>query len=284
MRLGRTLTAALAAAVLVILAAAPAPAQTSAKKPSNKPPAKTAPPKMDRYGKPNAPDADFVKAAYRAVLSREADPTGLTGNLAALRQGTSRDAVTRGLFLSGEYAALNRGDVDFVKDVYRAYLGRDADVPGQKSWLDHLARGGSRAQLLDAFVASAEYRNALGFLGKPCAPGEEFVKSLYRSALGRESDPGGLASNLDRLNRGAAREQLCKDFFASPEYKGRKRSDTDFVLDVYRACLGRAADDAGVAAWMPLLKGSKNAEEGRAKVVAGVLDSQEYRDIRARCK
>ena len=69
----------------------------------------------------------------------------------------------RALFLSAEYAALNRSDEDFVNDLYWGYLQRAPDESGYNFWLSVLrndnAQGiNGREHLLQAFELSDEYR------------------------------------------------------------------------------------------------------------------------------
>lgn len=52
-------------------------------------------------------DGEFVKAAYLAILKREADPMGLANYTGALTMGgMTKEALIEDLKASGEYAAL----------------------------------------------------------------------------------------------------------------------------------------------------------------------------------
>ncbi len=66
-----------------------------------------------------------------------------------------------------------------------------------------------------------------------------FVKSLYRNILDREVDVGGFNHWQARLKNGKSREWVMKQFFNSPEYHKRKKSNTEYIRDLYQATMGR---------------------------------------------
>ena len=51
-------------------------------------------------------DTEFVTTAYRAILNREPDPTGLKGWIDALAKGKMRDRVLSGFLKSTEFDGL----------------------------------------------------------------------------------------------------------------------------------------------------------------------------------
>jgi len=131
--------------------------------------------------------------------------------------------------------------------------------------------------------------------GKPCAPAEEFARTLYRSVLGREAGADELRAATDRLGAGRTREDLAKEFFLSQEYNDRNRSDEEFVRDAYRTYLAREADAAGLAGFLGTLKKARKdfvaildpagAQRGaRGKVLDTFTESTEYKAIKAGCK
>ncbi|HXM46935.1 MAG TPA: DUF4214 domain-containing protein [Pyrinomonadaceae bacterium] len=78
-------------------------------------------------------------------------------------------ALGRSLFQSSAYAALNRSDADFVRDLYYAYLQRDPDADGYAFWLATLqsdnANGlNGREHLLQGFEGSTEFMNLVSSL------------------------------------------------------------------------------------------------------------------------
>jgi hypothetical protein len=88
-------------------------------------------------------------------------------------------------------------------------------------------------------------------VGLRCAPNDEFVRSLYRSILGRRAELGatpsdGLRGWTSSLNtqtttaaQNAVRSNSFGGFFDSGEYKsGIGKTDTQYLTDVFQAVLG----------------------------------------------
>jgi uncharacterized delta-60 repeat protein len=103
-------------------------------------------------------NAEFVDQVYLNVMGRAADAPGHQFWTAQLDGGT----MTRGdvvLAFSGS-EELRRGSESevFVASVYSAFLQRAPDAAGFAHWLGHLDSGGSRQDLIQAFIDSAEYR------------------------------------------------------------------------------------------------------------------------------
>lgn len=82
---------------------------------------------------------------------------------------------------------------------------------------------------------------ALDRLSHPQA--EKLGRLLYRAILGREADPGGLASATDRIYRGEI-EKVVRVFFESPEFAERRAriSDWELLDGFYRGLFRRGVD------------------------------------------
>ncbi len=118
-------------------------------------------------------------------------------------------------------------------------------------------------------------------LGKPCGSNEEFVTGLYQSVLERQPDSAGAALWLGKLQSGAARDNIYRQFFASVEYVQKNKSDRQFIRDAYQAVLGREPDEGGTNLWMAKLQEKKTK---RVNVLNALLASPEYKTIMSRCK
>jgi hypothetical protein len=85
-------------------------------------------------------------------------------------------------------------------DALRAYvavLDRVPDAAGLANWTASREAGLSSSAMIDLFVASPEFQGRFGGLSN-----RDFVEQLYRTALDRPSDPGGLADWTHLLDAG----------------------------------------------------------------------------------
>jgi len=78
---------------------------------------------------------------------------------------------------------------------------------------------------------------------------DEFLHSLWKTALRRPLDEEGRREFLYRLHRGASRLTVIEELLASPEYVLAAHDNRQFAHDLYRIVLGREADAGGVDAW-----------------------------------
>ena len=60
-------------------------------------------------------------------------------------------------FNSQEYIDRNRDDTEFVTDLYNTFFNRAPDSGGLAYWLDRIANGATRNEVLDYFVHSPEF-------------------------------------------------------------------------------------------------------------------------------
>ena len=105
-----------------------------------------------------------IKRLYKAYYLRDADNGGLQywRNEAAAGMTIWRisDHFAGANEFAQRYGSLsNRGFIDLV---YRNVMGRSPDSGGQRYWLDRLAAGTSRGELMTYFSDSPEYRQRTG--------------------------------------------------------------------------------------------------------------------------
>ncbi len=132
----------------------------------------------------NRTSGHFVAQSFSSALEREADPDEWQERMdtveAAHAQGQvqtidAAKALTAALFHSVEYANRHRSDPDFVSDLYATFLLREPDSDGLAFWLSVLQNDNSngldgRANLIQAFVESSEFRNLIiGLSDTPAA-------------------------------------------------------------------------------------------------------------------
>jgi len=100
----------------------------------------------------------FVERFYMEVLGRVPDLDGLKGWANKLLDKTASGAeVAEGFIFSDEFVKKNPGNEDYVKIMYRAFFGREADTSGLASWMDRMANGETREQVFAGFVNSEEF-------------------------------------------------------------------------------------------------------------------------------
>jgi Ca2+-binding RTX toxin-like protein len=117
---------------------------------------------------------DDVFRLYQATLDRAPDEAGFMDWLGRLGSGTTFLSAVSGFVGSGEfqrtYGALD--NTEFVALLYRNVLDRAPDAAGLADWLDRLAGGTSRAQVVEGFAQGRE------FVSTTAGAVKDFVRSL----------------------------------------------------------------------------------------------------------
>jgi len=106
-------------------------------------------------------DAEATRL-YQAAFNRAPDGAGLALWSGQLHGGVAVNQVAQNLVDSREFAQ-SYGVLDpngFVTQLYANVLHHSSDAAGKQSWLNALASGGSRAQVLAGFADSNENRIA----------------------------------------------------------------------------------------------------------------------------
>lgn len=179
----------------------------------------------------NLSDSEFLNYAYRAILGREADEAGKSDWLKQMQLGATRGSILNGFIGSVEFSSMckqygiTRGSLpgmqeadknikttQFVVRLYRNILGREADKAGLNTWTGELLSGKPACPVIEGFFYSREFQNA-GYSD------EEFVEILYRTILGRESDPAGKADWVKNIQSGASKSQILAGFVYSKEFR-----------------------------------------------------------------
>jgi hypothetical protein len=226
--------------------------------------------------------AGQVFRLYGATLGRAPDPIGFGRWVQALETGAAGLAdVAAGFAGSAEFAARYGApdDAGFVALLYANVLGRAPDAAGLDHWLGAMAAGGTgRAGALLGFSESAEHkqRTAAAYHNGLWVPDPEAVDVLraYVAVLDRLPDAGGLAGWTAAREAGLGQSDMVGRFFASGEFQARfgGLSNRDFVEQLYRTALDRAADPDGAAAWTRALDSQMDT---RAGVVLAFANSPE---------
>jgi hypothetical protein len=198
---------------------------------------------------------------YNGLLGRDADAVGAEGwgNAAS---STALTDIAQGFLGSTEFQ--NNMNSEFIQSVYTTLLGRGADAVGEESWLNLLAHGASRADIIAGITNSDEGQTAGAI-----ADNTDYVKALYTSVLGREADDAGLNNWVAALTAGADRASIAQGITGSLE--SNAKSNSDFIDELYNNALGRAADADGKAGWTNALEHGYT----QADVAIGIVGSEE---------
>ena len=116
-----------------------------------------------------------------------------------------------------------------IRRLYKTILGREADQAGLDYWLETAADGATYQDLSWAFLASEEWKNAVG----DNLSNEEFVNRLYVQALGREADADGLKYWVeDILGSGVQQQDIIRWFAESDEQKLLTQTGESLSLNI----------------------------------------------------
>lgn len=112
------------------------------------------------YAVSNSNADEFVKRLYEITLNRQAEQEGLEYWTNSLNT-KKIDALTLtwNFFNSQEYLDKKNNDIEFIKDSYKAILGRDADKVGLDYWISQLKAGYTRKYIINNFGQSQEFKD-----------------------------------------------------------------------------------------------------------------------------
>ncbi len=222
-----------------------------------------------------------VMRLYDTILDRQPDQAGLDVQIRALASGsTTLLALASAFSDSPEFLARygTLSNEQFVTQLYRFALDRTVSAADIAFQVASLNSGTSRAQLLVRFSESSEHR----LLTQPILSAGLWVADekalqiarLYDATFDRLPDAAGLAGQLAALNSGTSLLSLAVNFAASPEFQARygALSNQAFVEQLYRFCLNREGDAAGIAAQVNAL----NTGTSRAALLLAFSESPEH--------
>jgi len=223
-----------------------------------------------------------VMRLYDAALGRHYDQAGLEGQAAWIANGTITLRSLADAFVhSAEF--LNRfGSLDnraFVEQLYRFSLGREGEPQGVNGWTANLNAGMSRGDVVIGFSESQEHRGLTqSVLNEGLWVADQqalIIARLYDATFDRLPDSAGLIGWTASLKGGMSASQIASGFADSAEFQSRYGglSTHDFVAQLFRFCLNREGDAAGIQNWV------NNIDAGlrtRAQVLLEFSESQEH--------
>ena len=156
----------------------------------------------------------------------------------------------------------------FVFQQYIDFFDREPGAGEVSPWVSALDSGLSKADLIEAFMDSEEFR----FEGK-------FITQTYLGILTRDADYAGFRGWLGALLVGLSREQIVQVFLDSGEFQssfGSNLTNGQFVERMYNNILLRSSDPGGFNAWVGALN---NGQLTKAQMALRFLDSGEFQGL-----
>jgi hypothetical protein len=183
----------------------------------------------------------FVRQLYLDILSRTADPSGLSTWVNWINTGVyTRARVASQFFQSQEFY----GTGNYITLLYLSIMLRDPDYGGWTGWFNLLRNGYTQTDILNAFLASPEFQSRYGSLDNTA-----FVTLLYNNMLNRAPDQAGLTQWVAWLNNGTyTRAQVANFFITSQEFQLREGNRV-YANMLYIGFLRRAGDPNGLNGW-----------------------------------
>ena len=112
-------------------------------------------------------------------------------------------------------------DKEFVENIYRLFLGREADPDGVIAVNAALESGVSRLSIISSITKSKEFLIKESGADLIPLPNAEFVDKIYQRYLGRTADEAGRRVHLRALEKGKRKSSLISSIKKSPEYQRR---------------------------------------------------------------
>ncbi len=243
---------------------------------------------------------EFVTRLYKVCLNRSPDATGLNDWVNQLMKGTTTGSqAAYGFVFSNEFKGKNYCNEDYVKQLYRAFLGREADSSGLANWVTQLESGKTREEVFNGFAQSNEFKSLCSSyhltVGSPIAIpqygtvptgscsvcGKQdgvtgFVTRLYEICLDRKPDSSGLKNWTNQLwSHANSGRDVAFGFIFSDEFQGKNYDNATYVEYLYKAFLGRGSDPTGKANWTNQLAQGVS----RQQIFEGFVGSDEFTKI-----
>lgn len=137
-----------------------------------------------------------VTEYYQQFLNRTPSASEQNFWVQMFQNGDSSEVdIQRDFLTSQEYRSRFASDLDYVRELYRDILGREADAGGANSWVQVIQNQGNNqsqgnSDAVAGILSSNEYHTLV-------------VSRYYSQILHRQPDQGGLQAWVSNLNQGA---------------------------------------------------------------------------------
>ncbi len=231
----------------------------------------------------------FVTRMYEVCLDREPEQSGLDGwAQKLLNKEATGCSIAYGFVFSPEFIEKDPSNGEYVKYMYDAFFGREADEGGYNYWVDLLDKGATKESVFCGFANSQEFSNLCkdygvvrgfhveGFDSNQTAKVNLFVERLYNVVLDRNCDDVGMAGWTGKLlSHEESGFSVAYGFVFSPEFINKHTCNDCYVEVLYKAFLGRDSDVDGKKTWVLKLKSGAPRET----VFCGFAGSPEFANI-----
>ena len=108
----------------------------------------------------------FVNRIYVKAMNRKGEEKGLNYWCGQIRSKKMTPVqVAESFIYSKEFTDKNLSNTEYIKVLYRTFMGREADSAGLNYWLGRLNKGDSRKTVLKAFAGCQEFKNIVKSFG-----------------------------------------------------------------------------------------------------------------------
>lgn len=238
----------------------------------------------------------FCKRLYSDCLERQPDQAGIKYWKDKILKGecTGSDAAANFVF-STEYDNKGVTKTEYIKMLYRVFMGRECDQSGLQFWRQKMREGWTREQVFASFVSSEEYaaicknyrikpgkykitgrKDPVATSGQVTKPMKDYVERIYVNALGRGSDVEGIEYWSKQIaNEEMEPTEVAEYFIISPEFEAKKLDNSEYVKVLYRTFMGREYDEVGLNFWL----GEMNKGQSRKDILKRFAGCDEFKDI-----
>ncbi len=109
---------------------------------------------------------EYVSRLYTKALGREAEPAGMKYWVQEIQSRRRTPVqVAECFFFVPEFTDKKLNNTEFVKVLYRAFMGREYDKPGLDYWVARLDKGESRKTIVKTFAGCEEFQKIIRGFG-----------------------------------------------------------------------------------------------------------------------
>lgn len=151
----------------------------------------------------------FVARLYTQALGRNYDIAGLNDWCDRIADGTwsEKEVATTGFFESPEFLAKNLNNEEYIKVLYRTFLGREYDEQGLADWVGQLNSGRkTRTEVIAGFADSVEFAQ---IIANPTAP--QVTQQTTPEPEITQPNPDTDRNDEDRIGQGTGENSITAE-------------------------------------------------------------------------